>query len=126
MRILNVDDNAIKSAKITAEVKKVDRNADIEWARSLEEAIKMIKKNFEDNTPYDLVITDMWYPKDSYGKNVESGDDLIKMNESEGWNLPMILVSTINYQYREILGCLHYSENEDWETGLRRMIEQIL
>ncbi len=33
MRILNVDDNAIKSAKISAEVKRVDRNADIEWAR---------------------------------------------------------------------------------------------
>ncbi|MCR4648338.1 MAG: hypothetical protein K5776_04585 [Lachnospiraceae bacterium] len=125
MKILNVDDNAIKSSRICNEVKRADSNAEIDWVRNLEEAVKKIEENFENNTPYDLVITDMWYPKDFYGGDVESGDKLIAMNKTEGWNLPMILVSTINYHYRDILGCLHYSENEDWESRLRDMIKEL-
>ena len=64
MRILNIEDNVIKHNDIC----KVLSGAgfrDVDWAGNLNEGVKMIEDHMSSDTPYDLVITDMWYPRDA-------------------------------------------------------------
>lgn len=63
--------------------------------------------------PYDLIITDMWYPEKPGGRDTDSGEALIKEVKERGWGIPIILCSSVNYHFPGILGSVHYSENED-------------
>ena len=114
MFVLNMEDDIYKHHDIS----KALRNGGlselrIEWEENLKAGINKIREQTELGRPYDLIITDMWYPEHSGGQEVESGEKLIKTVKENGWNIPIILCSSVNYRYPEILGVVHYSENED-------------
>ena len=67
----------------------------------------------------------MWYPEYSGGQEAESGEKLINTVKENRWNIPIILCSSVNYRFPEILGSVHYSENEDWENILIQLVKQI-
>lgn len=127
MYILNLEDNIYKHYDIC----KALRNGglgkiDIECVGNLEDGIRRIKEQIDLAKPYDLIITDMWYPERPGEKDTESGEILIKKVKDNGWDIPIILCSSVMYRYKEILGSVHYSEKEDWENELTEMIKRYI
>lgn len=124
MRILNIEDNVIKHNDIC----KVLSGAgfrDVDWAGNLNEGVKMIEDHMSSDTPYDLVITDMWYPREAWGEEEESGSLLIQMIKDKGWELPVIVCSSVRYIIPDILGTVYYSPKENWEDELRNLVRGI-
>lgn len=85
----------------------------------------MYREALSTGKPYDLIITDIWYPAVKGGHEEQSCEKLIEIASREKWNTPIISCSRQNYNYPEIFGSLFYSENEDWEGQLRGLIERL-
>lgn len=126
MYILNLEDNVFKHNDIFKAISTCGcGKPDIEWVRNLEEGLERIQEQIAQKKPYDLIITDMWYPKRAGGSDHDSGEELIKTVQDNGWNIPIILCSSVNYRFPGILGAVHYSKNEDWEQELVALIKQL-
>lgn len=125
MRVLNLEDSPIKHRAIR-DVLEQCRVTEVDRAMYLDEGLKMYKDAIAADRPYDLIITDMWYPQNRGEHEQRSGDKLVSISKEEKWDTPILICSNQNYSYPEILGCLYYSENEDWEGQLRNYIEQIM
>lgn len=126
MHIINFEDNVYKQHDIYRALERGRIGPfDLECVRNLEDGIKKIGEQNALSKPYDLIITDMWYPAYSGGPDAQSGDALIKTAQEQGWEIPIILCSSMNYFYSGILGSVHYSKNGDWEEKLVKLVEQI-
>ncbi len=124
MRILNIEDTPIKHRDIKNVLESCGIT-DVDCERTLEEGIKRYMGALVSGIPYDLIITDMWYPSALGASEIQGGDLLIEKATKEKWDVPIILCSNQNYNYPEILGTLHYSDNIDWEGQLRIYVESI-
>ena len=126
MRVLNLEDNVYKHNDIC----KVLNNGEfgevnIECARNLEEGLEKIEEQNSKEASYDLIITDMWYPQKAHEEDTNSGEILINKAIDRGWNIPIILCSSVRYRIPGILGSVHYSKNEDWENELVTLIKKL-
>ena len=65
----------------------------------------MYKQAIAEGRPYDLIITDMWYPRSEGMDEEQSGDRLISIAKEENWDTPILVCSNQNYSYPGILGC---------------------
>lgn len=126
MYILNLEDNVFKHHDIRKAIERAPfQNLVIDCAGNLKDGIEMIKKQNELEKPYDLIITDMWYPEKAGEKDTESGEKLIQTVKEQGWNIPIILCSSVYCRFPGILGSIHYSENEDWENEMINLIRTL-
>ncbi len=121
MRVINFEDTPIKHNAIRNVLEEY-KITDIDCVKNLEDGLEMYRKALETDQPYDLIITDMWYPPAQGAHEDRCGDKLINMALDEKWETPIIVCSNQNYDYPEIFGSLYYSENEDWEGKLRNYI----
>lgn len=124
MKVLNIEDNAFKHNDICKVLKKCGIT-EIDWARNLEDGVKRIETQIEKDVPYDVVITDMWYPAYPGGADAASGEELIRLSKEKGWNLGIILCSSVHYRINGILGSVHYSERSDWESEIVALINRM-
>ncbi len=125
MRILNLDDNGIKSSKINRLVNGICP-CDYKLYRNLEDGVEDIRASIRDNVPYDIIITDMYYPAFSGGPEEKSGEKLAGIALDEGWNIPIIVFSSqARYRIDGIYGSVRYNDKEDWETEITNMIKKI-
>ncbi len=124
MRVLNIEDTPIKHRKIR-DVLEGCRITDIDRVGYLDEGISAYKEALASGNPYDLVITDMWYPPTHGADEEKCGDKLVEIALKEKWDVPIIICSNQNYSYPEIFGTLFFSDNVDWEGQLRQYIEQL-
>ena len=124
MRVLNIEDTPTKHRAIR-DVLESCRITDIDCERNLADGVARYKEALAAGNPYDLLITDMWYPPEKGVGEDRCGDKLVEMAIREHWDVPILVCSNQNYNYPEILGTLFYSENVDWEGQLRGYVEQI-
>ncbi len=124
MKILNVEDDVYKQVDISKAVKRCT-NAQIDWVRNLEDAFDRLDKSMKTPEPYDLVITDMWYPEYKGGEDSKSGEILMERIRENGWKIPVILISSVNYKYPEIYGSIYYSKEGDWDKELEKKIKEL-
>ena len=59
-----------------------------------------------------------------WGREAESGEKLISIEQENGWSIPIILCSSVNYNFPGILGSVYYSENEDRETKMVQLAKK--
>lgn len=76
MRVLNIEDDTFKHNDICKALSGCGIK-DIEWSNNLADGWKQIKNSIDSNNPYDLIITDMYYPSEPGGREEQSGDVLI-------------------------------------------------
>ena len=123
MYILNLEDDVYKHHAICKALENGGLGTlKVDCAGNLEEGLRLIKKN-QKTQPYDLIITDMWYPETAGGECTDSGEKLIQTVKDNEWNIPIILCSSVRYRFSGILGVVHYSEKEDWEKELVMLIK---
>lgn len=126
MYILNLEDNVFKHHDICKAVERgYFANLKIDCVGNLADGLSKIEEAINQEKPYDLIITDMWYPEKPGGSDNDSGDALIKEVKERGWDIPIILCSSVNYRFPGILGSVHYSENEDWESEIVKLIKKL-
>lgn len=126
MFVLNIEDDIYKHNDICNVMKKGSfSNLQIDCEHNLADAIEKIAEQNDLGKPYDLIITDMWYPSENGGIESESGEMLIETVRDNNWNIPIILCSSVRYRIPEILGTVHYSKNGDWESELLNLAKKV-
>lgn len=126
MYILNIEDNVMKHNSIRNAISSGGfGEIQMECVGSLEEGLKRIHQQYDAQRPFDLIITDMWYPQRPGEADEASGEKLIEIICNSQWKVPIILCSSVNYKYPEILGCVHFSRNQNWEQQLVALIKTI-
>lgn len=124
MKILNFEDNVFKHHDISKTIKE-EIFAKIDQVSNLSDGIEILQKAYDEGSPYDLIITDMWFPVRFGEKPEQSGELLIKTLQERNMPVPVIMCSSINYQMPGILGSVHYSENKNWEIQLLQMVKKL-
>ena len=124
MYVLNIEDNAIKHRDICKVLEDCGER-EVGWVKNLEDGMNRLKQAVRQTRPYDLIITDMYYPLTAGGKEMEAGELLIQRVAEMGLDIPIILCSSVNYRIPEILGTVHYAEHVDWEDDLRKLVKMI-
>ena len=76
MRVLNIEDDTFKHNDICKALSGCGIK-DVKWSNNLADGWKQIKNSIDSNNPYDLIITDMYYPGEPGGREEQSGDILI-------------------------------------------------
>lgn len=117
MKILNVEDDAMKHVNI-CKVLKSCGETDVVWAKTLEEGLQ--KSSEED---FDLFILDMWFPRKRGTNPAELGLEFIQ--EKEKSEIPIIVCSSVKYHIKEALGCVHYCDYSDWVEEMRNMVFEL-
>ena len=112
MKVLNLEDNAIKHYEICRILKR-NGIEEIDWVRNLEDGLKKVEEN-----KYDLYITDMWYPKHSGGPDNRSGELFIKEILKRKDPAPVILCSNhVRIRITRILRSMGHSIIQNGQTG---------
>lgn len=125
MYILNLEDNVFKQVDITKVIRQFGKH-EVDWVRNLGDGIEKLEMQMQSDKPYDLIISDMWYPEFSGGSDANSGDKLVKIIKEKGWNVPIIICSSVDYSYHEIFGNVHYSKEKPWENELAALIRKLI
>ena len=80
MLVLNNEDDAFKHYNICKALRSGGlSDLHIECKSNLEAGIEKIEEQNELGKPYDLIITDMWYPQSNGGREAGSGERLISI-----------------------------------------------
>lgn len=124
MKVLNIEDDALKhndicKVLISCGVKAVD------WETNFSAGWKAIKDAENSEAPYDLIITDMYYPKEAGGSEEASGELIIQKVIDQELKVPVILCSSVNFRYNEIFGNVYYNKVRNWEDDLRSLINKL-
>ena len=93
---------------------------------NLADGWKQIKNSMDSNNPYDLIITDMYYPDEPGGREEQSGDVLIDRVIKNKITIPVILCSSVNLKYPEIYGCVYYSRERNWEADMQKLVNSLV
>ncbi len=125
MRVLNIEDDAFKHNDICKALSGCGIK-DVDWCENLSEGWKQIKNSIDNDNPYDLIITDMYYPNESGEREEKSGDVLIDRIIENKITIPVVLCSSVNFKYPEIYGCVYYSRTRNWEADMQKLVNGLL
>lgn len=65
-----------------------------------------------------MIITDMWYPRESGGAEDQCGLELAATIKEEGYGIPVIICSNQQYRCEEAIGEVLYRDEGDWDKEL--------
>ncbi len=126
MYILHLEDDIIKQYHIQRALEDACfSDFKLDHVNNLSDGIKNIERQIKAGRLYDLIITDMWYPERNKEAESASGKQIIKLVKEKGWNIPIIVCSTVDYEIPGILGSVHYDKNKDWEHELVRLVRGV-
>ena len=124
MKILYIEDTAAKYAAVSRTL----RNAgfrDIKCEKNLEDGLYAIEQSVKSNDKFDVIITDMWYPRESGGGEEQCGLELAATVKERGYGIPVIICSNQQYRSEDAIGEVRYSEDGDWDKELLvRLVKQ--
>lgn len=123
--LLNIEDDTFKHNDICKALSGCGIK-DVEWSNNLADGWKQIKNSIDSNNPYDLIITDMYYPDEPGGREEQSGDVLIDRVIKNKITIPVILCSSVNLKYPEIYGCVYYSRERNWEADMQTLVNSLV
>ncbi len=127
MKVLHIEDMIRKHIQVRREL--INLGVDLHrivLKKNLEDGLNEIKDAITSGEPYDVIITDMYYPAYEGGFEEESGLKLVETLLSEGITTPVIIISrNTTYSGEGIYGSVNYNEDRNWEAELRDLILQI-
>ncbi len=124
MRAIYLEDTIEKEYEISREL---ERNGikEIDWVMYMEDGLELIQKSIDEGNPYDVVVTDMYYPLHRGGEEAQAGEAIIEKLKELGINIPVIVASSQDFRIPDAFGTIHYSENSNWEDDLRVLIKEL-
>lgn len=75
---------------------------------------------------FDLIVTDMHYPlREREKPNPDAGFILLDEMKKSGYQIPVIICSSLNFREPRALGCVWYRENESLEFAFMDVLQRI-
>ncbi len=96
----------------------------IDLAETAVDGLDMIEAAIAEGKPYDVIVTDMYFPMSKGGMEVQAGMYVIEELQARGINIPVIVCSSARMVIPEVVGCIHYSPfRNDLKADMREMID---
>lgn len=121
-RVLNFEDLSSKHVAVRRALESCGI-LHIDHAETAVDGLDMIEAAIEAGKPYDLIVSDMYFPVSKGGMEVQAGMYVIEELQARGINVPVIVCSSARMVIPEIVGCIHYSPWNDLNQDMREMIE---
>ena len=122
MNILYAEDSNEKYMSVMMALKP-EKTINIKRVSSVFDAIDAIKNTDE---PFDAILTDMRYPLSNVGDvDDEAGIELIHRLKEENVDIPVIVLSSVNYKIDEAHKTLWYSNLNPWDKELISVLKNI-
>lgn len=122
-RVLNIEDDICKHTAISR-VLKAGGVEQIAHAVNAETGISMIEDAIRENRPFELLVLDMNFCVN--GKDeMEAGLYVMEELRKRDISIPTIICSSLRLRIPDVVGCVFYKENRNWEDELREMLKEI-
>lgn len=121
-KVLNIEDVATKHVAIRRALERCGVPY-IDHAETAVDGLDMIEVAIAEGKPYDLIVSDMYFPISKGGMEAQAGTYVIEELNARGINVPIIVCSSARMVIPEIVGCIHYSLRNDLDADMREMVE---
>ena len=123
MKILYIEDTADKYVAVTRALGNAGFK-DVKREKNLEDGLYAIEQSVKSNSKFDVIITDMWYPRESGGPEAQCGLELAATVKEKGYGIPVIICSNQQYRSEDAFGEVLYSDGRDWEKELLELVNK--
>ena len=124
-KVLNFEDLPSKHVAVRRALERCGV-PNIDHADNAVEGLDMIEAAIAEGKPYDLIISDMYFPVSKGGMEVQAGMYVIEELQARGINVPIIVCSSARMVIPEIVGCIHYNPyRNDLDADMRELVEQV-
>ena len=121
--VLLIEDSTTKYMEIFRYLRRQGFSR-IDWVSNAEDAINHIEESTQNNTPYDLIISDMHF--DYFGvDDREAGEKLMNLIHEKGFNIPIIFCSSQNWKIPGSIGNIFYNPRRNWEFEADELFRRI-
>ena len=122
-RLLYIEDSLEKYMDVSRVLRRLNIT-DIEWATTAEKAMTLIEKGYKNNSPFDVVLSDMHF--DYFGiDDHEAGEKLMKLVHEKGYDIPFVFCSSQNWKIPESMGNVFYNPRRNWEIEMENLFKEI-
>ena len=123
-KVLNIEDLATKHVAVRRALERCGV-VYIDHAETAVDGLDMIEAAIAEGKPYDVIVSDMYFPMSKGGMEVQAGMYVIEELQARGINVPVIVCSSARMVIPEIVGCIHYSARNDLDEDMRELIEVV-
>lgn len=125
IKVLNIEDMAAKHAAIYRALERCGVSI-IDCADNANDGLDMIEAAIVEGKPYDVVVSDMYFPISKGGIEAQAGMYVIEELQARGIDVPVIVCSSARLpNLPGVVGCIHFNERNDLNSDMRELIEQI-
>ena len=121
-KVLNIEDLPSKHVAVRRALERCGVPY-IDHADNAVDGLDMVEAAIVEGKPYDLIVSDMYFPMSKGGMEVQAGMYVIEELQARGIDVPVIVCSSARMVIPEIVGCIHYSSRNDLDADMREMIE---
>ena len=124
-KVLNIEDLATKHVDVRRALERCGVPY-IDHVEHAVDALDMIEAAIAEGKPYDLIVSDMYFPISKGGYEAQAGMYVIEELQARGIDVPVIVCSSARMVIPEIVGCIHYNPyRNDLDADMREFIEEI-
>ncbi|MBQ6844160.1 MAG: hypothetical protein IJO60_05950 [Agathobacter sp.] len=124
-KVLNIEDLPTKHVAVRRALERCGVSR-IDHAETAVDGLDMIEAAIAEGKPYDLIVSDMYFPMSKGGMEVQAGMYVIEELQARGIDVLVIVCSSARMVIPEIVGCIHYNPyRNDLDADMRELIEQI-
>ena len=121
-KVLNIEDLPTKHVAVRRALERCGVIS-IDHAETAVDGLDMIEAAIAEGKPYDVIVSDMYFPMSKGGMEVQAGMYVIEELHARGIQVPVIVCSSARMVIPEIVGCIHYSSKNDLDADMREMID---
>ena len=121
-KVLNIEDFPSKHVDVRRALERCGVPY-IDHAETAVDGLDMIEAAIAEGKPYDLIVSDMYFPMTRGGMEVQAGMYVIEELQARGIDVPVIVCSSARMVIPEIVGCIHYSPRNDLDSDMREMVD---
>lgn len=123
-KVLNIEDLPYKHVDVRRALERCGVPY-IDHVETAVDALDMIEAAIKEGRPYDLIVSDMYFPMSKGGMEVQAGMYVIDELQARGIKTPVIVCSSARMVIPEIVGCIHYSSRNDLDADMRELLELV-
>ena len=123
-KVLNIEDSPSKHVAVRRALQKCGVPF-IDHADNASDGLDMVEAAIAEGKPYDLIVSDWFFPRSKGGPERESGDYVISELQAREIDVPVIVCSSANLRVPEAVGCIHYNLRNDLDADMMELVEKV-
>lgn len=123
-KVLNLEDLPSKHVAVRRALERCGVIC-VDHAETAVDGLDLIEAAIAEGKPYDLIVSDMYFPMTKGGMEVQAGMYVIEELQARGINVPVIVCSSARMVIPEIVGCIHYSPRNDLDADMRELLDVV-